>query len=481
MEASMAVRELDHDAAAPPAPGGRRLPIALTVAVGAGVLALPLWWVGVGWPICALALLGVALAARSARPATGGADRAWRIAAGAAALVLATVPAVRASVPLAALCVLTALLLTAYSLVGGRTWAELLASSGSLVPAAVLGLGWTASGTASRVPRAGRIALGTVVGAGLVLVFGALLRGADPVFADLIDQWIGGISPAELVRAGLGGIAVGWLGIALAYRIRNRVERDPAGPTPPRRTLHGAEWVIPVALLFAVFVLVQLTVLFGGNAYVLGAGGPDYADYARGGFVQLGVVTVLTLAVVAGVAALVRRESTIDLGLIRVFGGVLCGLTLVIVASALKRLGLYATAYGFTWPRLLGFAGEVWLGLIFVLILVAGVRLRAGWLPRATGAAAVGVLLALVAVNPEALMARTALARYDTVYPVDMRFIRNLSTDALAGLDRMPLGHDRDCVLDAYARQLREPDPWYAWNLSRAQARAALAKPTRHC
>src|SRR5512138_1766983 len=83
----------------------RRVLAALAVAALVGAAALPLWRVGVGWPLCALALLPVVLAARSARGApdtpTGGAERAWRVAAGTAALVFAAVPAVRASGPLA--------------------------------------------------------------------------------------------------------------------------------------------------------------------------------------------------------------------------------------------------------------------------------------------------------------------------------------------------------------------------------------------
>ncbi|MDT5029202.1 MAG: hypothetical protein QOE61_5628 [Micromonosporaceae bacterium] len=80
---------------------------------------------------------------------------------------------------------------------------------------------------------------------------------------------------------------------------------------------------------------------------------------------------------------------------------------LVIVAPALTRLSLYADAYGFNLPRLLAYAGEAWLGIIFVLLLIAGVRLRGAWLPRAMVVSAVAVLIALAAVNPEAQMART--------------------------------------------------------------------------
>lgn len=54
--------------------------------------------------------------------------------------------------------------------------------------------------------------------------------------------------------------------------------------------------------LFAAFVLVQITVLFGGDAHVREAGEPTYAEHARGGFWQLLAVTALALAVLAAAA-----------------------------------------------------------------------------------------------------------------------------------------------------------------------------------
>ncbi len=305
--------------------------------------------------------------------------------------------------------------------------------------------------------------------------FGALFRAADPAFAELVDGWVRGISLETLVRATLGFVLVATCALAAAYLVRNPRRADP-GPTPARRSLGLAEWVIPLSMLdalFGIFVWVQVTVLFAGDEYVLGPGGPDYAVHARGGFVQLGAVTALTLGVVAALALWAGRATPVELGLIRLLGGVLCGLTLVIVASALKRLTLYAEAYGFTVPRLLAYAGEAWLGIVFVLVLVAGVRLRAAWLPRATAAAAVAVLLGLAAINPEALMANTHLDRLDQNYPLDYAFLSSLSTDAI---DALPYGM---CEGDRW--HLKESEPWYAWNLSRAHARKVVAHAPRWC
>jgi hypothetical protein len=247
-------------------------------------------------------------------------------------------------------------------------------------------------------------------------------------------------------------------------------DREPAGAAQKRR-LGLAEWVIPLAMLdalFGVFVWVQITVLFAGDEFVLGPGGPDYAVYARGGSAQLGVVTVLTLGVLAVLARWAGRSSRLELGLLRLLGGVLCGLTMVIVTSALTRLNLYAHAYGFTVPRVLAFAGQVWLGLVVLLIMATGIRLRAAWLPRAVAAAAVAVLLGLVAVNPDAVIARTVLSRIDGPYAVDYGYLSTLSADAIDVLSDTSMG-TRNCPWRPFDPS--DVDPWYAYNLSRAHAR----------
>ena len=215
--------------------------------------------------------------------------------------------------------------------------------------------------------------------------------------------------------------------------------------------------------------------LFAGDDFVLRPGGPDYAVYARGGSAQLGVVTILTLGVLAVLARWAGRWSRLELGLLRLLGGVLCGLTLVVVASALTRLNLYAHAYGFTVPRLLAFAGQVWVGLVVLLVATAGVRLRAAWLPRAVAAAAVAVLLGLVAVNPDAVIARTVLSRVDGPYPVDYAYLRTLSADAIDVLRGTSL-ETQNCP---WRPVDLEPDPWYAYNYGRSHARGVLAQLPR--
>jgi hypothetical protein len=85
-------------------------------------------------------------------------------------------------------------------------------------------------------------------------------------------------------------------------------------------------------------------------------------------------VTRLTLLIMAVVARKAVRETASDRIWLRGGLGSLAVLSLVIVASALGRMWTYEQAYGFSRLRLLVSPFEIWLGVIFLLIIAAGVR-----------------------------------------------------------------------------------------------------------
>ncbi len=213
------------------------------------------------------------------------------------------------------------------------------------------------------------------------------------------------------------------------------------------------------------FVLAQLSVMFGGHDYLRRTTGLTYAEHVHQGFGQLTVATVLTLGVVAGAARKAPKASAGERVLLRSALGALCGLTLVVVASALYRMHVYEQAYGFTRLRVLVSVFEAWLGLVVVLVLAAGARLSGRWVPRAallTGAAAV---LALAAVNPDGYIASRNVDRYLESGKADWSYLAGLSADAVPALQQLPAQAQR-CVLAPAPRD----DDWLEWNLGRTRA-----------
>jgi Domain of unknown function (DUF4173) len=323
------------------------------------------------------------------------------------------------------------------------------------------------------------------VSVGLLWVFGALFASADPAFANLLTRLTPRADTDEMVSR-LFLLAAGMLSLLGAAFLVTAPPDLTGLETPAPSRVRRWEWAVPVAaldLLFAAFVLVQLTVLFGGSEHVLGDDGPTYAEYARGGFWQLLTVTVLTLPVL-GVAA--RRAPSADRAdrmLIRVLLGSLAGLTLVIVASAMYRMNLYEQAYGFTRLRILVSACELWLGAVFVMVLVAGLRLRARWLAQAVAGSAAAALLGLALLNPDRFIAERNVDRYERIDRIDVTYLSRLSADAAPALDRLP-STLRDCALTRIAADLAfHPDDWRSANLGRRQAREIVRErpPGREC
>ncbi|MGN9783787.1 DUF4153 domain-containing protein [Nonomuraea sp. ZG12] len=462
----------------------------LPAAAGAGVfaaVALPDAQVGLGIVLVSMVLGAAALPAVLRRMTP------WTVAYGLVAYVLIAMAAIRDADWLVTFLLLAGAALVALAVSGaGRGWLGVIRGGASVL----LALGpvpWFLARPLKNLRAKGGIvstlaALG--ITAVLLVVFGLLFASADAVFASYVERLTTTPAWAESLPLRIFVFVVFAALLAAVVLVALRPVVDPVAPeikVGVRRTV----WLLPltaVNLLFAVFVMVQLTVLFGGDALVLKTAGLTYAEYARQGFFQLVAVSVIVLGIVAVAASVLkteRRERWLLSGLL----GVLCGLTLVVLFSALHRLGLYTDAYGLSRLRLSVQATIWWLFALFALVLIAGgVRLAgrgAGWLPRTIVLVTALGLAAFAVVNPDLRVAESQVeARGGQTFDTD--YLGDLGAEAVPALDRLPEPL-RSCVLSdvAAANDLGGPDPWNGWNLARAEARALLAErpilPARSC
>jgi hypothetical protein len=450
------------------------VPLLLTcvgaAALGAAVVSTDR--IGSGIALVGLVVLTTALAVQRSRPS------ASQVVTAVGAVALLGVSAVRAAEWLDVLCLLGAIGLGSLALLQGRSWTGVVL--GALAPFAVCSElpAWVRRGLPSVSPVAVRPRALGVVGLTslLVLVFGALFSAADPAYAALVggvvpDTDLGGLVNRAVV---LGLVFLAALTAAALGLYPAQV--DALAPAPAR-PVRRVEWLAPlvaVDVVFVSFVLVQLAVLFGGNRHVLETQGLSYAEYARHGFWQLLVVTLLTLVVVAAAVRWAPRGTARDRLLLRALVGVLCVTTLVVVASALHRMSLYEQAFGYTRLRLVVEVTELALGAVLLLVLLAGVRLSGSWLPRGVVALAAVSLLGLALLNPDGYIASRNVDRFARTGQLDPSYLSSLSADAVPALLQLPQ-KVRSCVLQRQAASLQEiEDHWYDGNLARRHARALL-------
>jgi hypothetical protein len=416
-----------------------------------------------------------------------------------AALALASMAAVRSAAWVVAVDGMAAGALATLAVFGGRTWDDLVHA-----PIAVTSRAMEAAPFLTR--GAGRLTAGrgfspalrgAVLGVVLVAVFGALFVSADRVFADLahdfllpeIDLSLLPARAAVFVAMALASTGLVITGARFAHlgppRLLGAVQTAALGEQEGRRPRPGlspVEWIIPLGLLdllFAAFVWVQFTYLFGGRAHVIRTTGLTYAEYARQGFFQLVAVAALSLVVVALASRWARRRQPRDYWILGVLLGLLMALNLVVLASALKRLALYEQIYGFTRLRISVHAVILWLAGVLLLVLIAGAIRRGAWLPRAVVAFSAAALLLFNLVNPDGFVAARNVQRYFAADfaadRIDVSYLAGLSADAVPALTALP-GPQRACALEPHLELFEEPDSWPAWNLARARARAELER-----
>jgi len=148
--------------------------------------------------------------------------------------------------------------------------------------------------------------------------------------------------------------------------------------------------------------------------------------------------------------------------------------SIVIVASAIKRLGAYEHAFGYTRVRVVVGGFELWMGTVFVLVLIAGIKVSASWLPQVIAGSFVVALLAGAIANPDLYVANRNVDRYQQTGKFSVEYMRQLSADAVPAIQRLPEDL-RNCSLVFIANRLADnPDYWRTWNFSRVDARKTI-------
>jgi hypothetical protein len=339
----------------------------------------------------------------------------------------------------------------------------------------------------------------------VLVIFTLLLASADLVFADYLEDLFSlDILPnlLELLWRGIIVLGSAWfLAGGLAYALGRSQASDAQGALEQALGrfaqvislgfVEVATVLISVDLLFLVFVGIQFAYLFGGRANIT-VEGYTYAEYARRGFFELVVVSVLTLGLILGLRRLARCETPRQTRILNGLSRLMVGLVLVILASAFQRLRLYEAAYGYTQLRLYSHVFMVWLAIVFVWFLVTLWRRpldRLGTGPDrfAIGAfvAVLGFLVTLNAINPDAFIARQNLARYEATGKLDAYYLTRLSEDAVPALvlavDRVT-GEEQKVLSDHLRYRLERMEAsarWRSWpsfHLARRRAYDLLAK-----
>lgn len=334
---------------------------------------------------------------------------------------------------------------------------------------------------------------GIIVAVPVLFIFILLFSSADLIFQKYLFQlWDINIDEETVARAVLVLLfTLLFIGI-YSYTFRAAERADAAEEKKQSFHLSSIETSIvfgSVNALFLIFILLQITYLFGGESnitlresldgIVTFSEGFTYADYARKGFFELIAVSVISLLLLLAAEKFSPRTAMKHSALFRTLGTALVVQVLVIMVSAFTRLKLYEDAYGFTTLRLYSHAFIFLLAVIFLLLLYKMYIDHRE--QRFTLCSFVAVLLFLGGMNvlnPDAFIARKNIENFAVTGKLDEYYLAGLSTDAIPEtiqvltMNKTDEGSRKYFVSDLYFWSA--PSAWQSWNLSRKKAENIL-------
>lgn len=318
-----------------------------------------------------------------------------------------------------------------------------------------------------------RAAFGVLLAMPLLMIFGGLFMAADKVFEELVSS-VFDLEVDDLLVHGIVAAIIAWLSAGYLHGLLLR-EVSATPPKIPHFPSFGSiEVPIILALLntlFLIFIVVQIQYFFGGESVVRLTPGITYAEYARRGFFELLAVSMLVLPLLLFFDwALGDAEKRT----FRMLAGTLLVMVAIIMMSAVKRVLLYNEAYGLTEQRLYAMALMFWLGTVLAWLAATVLRGRRAEFLGGAIAAGFAVHALLHAINPDALIARTNVARIDKGHAFDAKYVRELSADAapvLVGvLPRLSPEERTELTTHLRTKWAHAAEDWRTWNVGRAAA-----------
>lgn len=333
-----------------------------------------------------------------------------------------------------------------------------------------------------------KVIMGLAISLPLLILIISLLASADRFFKHFMDEILNSLGSININDFSLQTFIVLLITmIAFSYTWSFsgsnglQTHKQPSTIDTNNRCLDP---IISITILsvincvYLIFTCIQFAYMFGAinNALPLDF---TYADYARRGFFELLMVTLINFTLLLSGLRLTRKDGKLVSRSVQLLNSLLVICTMVILASAFLRMSLYETAYGYTYLRVLTHSFMMFLGVLFVIAFYKIWNERISLLKPYIVVSLIAYVIINFA-NIDVLITKNNIDRYYETGKLDTQYLRNLSYDAIPELvnllDDEKMSTDIQKYLVEEKEILSKKQPWQALNLSRDKAKQVLSQ-----
>jgi hypothetical protein len=334
-----------------------------------------------------------------------------------------------------------------------------------------------------------KVLLGILISVPVLAIIIWLLSSADIVFKNLFVN----IPVSKIIKHFLVVISVFIYTVCFLWSLLKAFdERE-------KSTYERIKWKLffdPVILLtilvlinviYAVFSVIQFAYLFGGSSFVLPSS-YTYAEYARRGFFELVVVSIINFGILLFGIVFVKKENKKIFTAIRAFLTLLVVFTFVLLASAFYRMLVYEQAYGFTYLRVFV---QTFMIMLFFLSIVNIIYIWYSKIPiiKSYFIISLAIYIIMNFANVDVIIAKNNINRYYETGQIDMDYLKGLSYDAVPEMQKLLVSVKdssepyekqiaEDIIEDFEEKKIKLEDQksWQSFNISRYEAGKIIDK-----
>lgn len=349
-------------------------------------------------------------------------------------------------------------------------------------------------GTENKIPFVA-ILRGLLIALPIVVIFAMLLASADVVFNQKITDFFDIFDSEKITEyvfrffiiLTCAFLLVGIYLHTISQSKDEKLASEVAGSKKQFLGFTEASIVLgSVTLLFLMFVIIQFQYFFGGQSNI-GVAGYTYSQYARRGFSELVTVAFFSLLLIMGLGTITKRQKEIEQKVYSWLSIAIVLQVLVILTSAYQRLALAIDWHGFSRLRLYPQVFLVWVGILFIAIVVLEFFHLERYFAFAFVLASLGFAISLTLFNVDAAIVKRNISRVALGKNLNVGHLTSLSTDAIPALveayqsQNMPettregIGAILACYLSEN-ESIEKSDDWRSFNYSYWKASQLLAE-----
>ena len=245
--------------------------------------------------------------------------------------------------------------------------------------------------------------------------------------------------------------------------------------------------LVLVSAIYAVFSFIQFRYLFGGSSFVLPSSF-TFAEYARRGFAELVVVTIINFGILLFGITFVKKDSKRIVAAIRAFLTLLVIFTFILLISAFYRMLVYEQAYGFTYLRIFV---QAFMVMLFFLFIINIVYIWYQKLPiiKTYFIISLAVYIIMNFANVDKIIANNNISRYIKTGQIDMVYLKGLSYDAVPEIEEFfisikdsknlkdkKIANEMPGYFMERQQDLKNQKSWQSYNISRNKAEDITSK-----